>query len=160
MDKHAENNAKAKLDNIVALTEALSIDFDNVETYRNGVFEMSEDEQQEARKAIELLVSCDLDDADSEEDVRQRIEESALSVEIRSGWESVIFGELEPSEYRILLTTGGPACQIVGELGRYGEPETARIQHQDWGTPWLDLYTNEEQDAALLSFVSVFYFGG
>lgn len=76
---------------------------------------------------------------------RKAIEESPLSVEVRSGWVSA-FGsgegfehEFEPVEYNILLCTGGPAVRIIGTLGRYSEPDTARIEYQNWGTPWTEM---------------------
>ena len=72
-----------------------------------------------------------------------------LSVEVRSGWTPV--GEtLEASEYAILLTTGGPAARIWGELDDDGTPTSARMEAQGWGTPWTDVYT--EYDDALLEF--------
>src|SRR3990167_2842372 len=72
------------------------------------------------------------------DDARQRIEEDALSVEVRSGWYSpgARDADTKPAEYNILLCTGGPACRIIGRLSEYGEPETAELQVQDWFTPW------------------------
>jgi hypothetical protein len=45
----------------------------------------------------------------------------------------------KPSEFMILLCTGGPAVRIRGELDRYSEPEKPRIEYQDWFTPWQTL---------------------
>lgn len=71
---------------------------------------------------------------------REAIEESPLSVEYRSGWVSVGVGtEFSAAEYCLLLCTGGPAVRIIGTLGRYSEPDTARIEYQDWGTPWTEM---------------------
>ena len=44
-----------------------------------------------------------------------------------------------PEEFEILLCTGGPACRIVGDLDESCQPSSARIEHQDWGTPWTEL---------------------
>jgi hypothetical protein len=85
----------------------------------------------------------------------QEVYETPLSVLIRSGWVEV--GKpLEAEEYELILCTGGPAVRIRGQLND-GEPVTAVLQHQDWGTPWTDYYEADEK--FLLSFVSYFYFG-
>src|SRR4051812_41106650 len=60
----------------------------------------------------------------SEDDARQKIEESVLSVQVRGGWHnpgisqerSNQYGDGKPEEYEILLTTGGPALRIIGRL--------------------------------------------
>ena len=61
-----------------------------------------------------------------------------------------------PTHYKILLGTGGPAVQIVGELDEHGEPETAELQGQDWFTPWER--TKEQDEDILLQFARFFYF--
>lgn len=88
---------------------------------------------------------------------RETIEQSVLSVMVRDGWHQ----PGQPSEdgaeeYEILLTTGGPALRIWGKLSQHGEPETAELQHQDWGTPWSRYPAPE---ATLLAFAQCFYFG-
>ena len=109
------------------------------------------------------------------ESARQRIEEDALSVEVRSGWcnPNNLGGDgMSPAEYRILLCTGGPAVQIVGELSEHGEPETAVMQVQDWFRPWTDmrpivdkaLHSSDPGNAGdaepiLLEYARCFYFG-
>lgn len=95
-----------------------------------------------------------------EEQAREAIEEDALSVEVRSDWH--IPGQDEdPAEYVILLCTGGPACRIIGELDSATQPKNAKLQYQDWFTPWEDYreLTDEESDA-LLTYAQQFYFGG
>lgn len=123
------------------------------------------------------------------EDAERTIHESVLSVEVRSAWH--VPGSLtndgdwgspvseSPAEYRILLSTGGPACQITGTLSERGEPETATLQTQDWFKPWSDVSPASialatqpkaaalslsavcaEIDAVLLAFARQFYFGG
>ena len=93
----------------------------------------------------------------------------ALSVEFRSGWTSNP-EEMKPEEFKILLSTGGPACQIVGKID-YGscEPIDIEIQYQDWGTPWEPLQLNStyadkspnitSDYEALEWFCNCFYFG-
>ena len=92
-----------------------------------------------------------------EETARRKIEESPLSLEVRSGWHAP--GEQgEAEEYNILLGTGGPASRIIGELNE-GSIITARFQYQDWFKPWTDaqLLTDAEE-ATLLEWAQQFYF--
>lgn len=92
-----------------------------------------------------------------EDDARQRINEDALSVQIRSGWYTP--GETpEPEEFEILLSTGGPATRIIGELDESREPYRARLQCQDWFTPWTDVYIQDATDT-LLDYARCFYYG-
>ena len=118
------------------------------------------------------------------EEAERAIHESVLSVEVRSGWYAYPSGPRDesdraPAEFRILLTTGGPAAQLVGELSDSGEPETARLEFQDWGTPWTEVRfvdlcaladksvpagsvggdAIETVKAYLLDFAREFYFG-
>lgn len=93
-------------------------------------------------------------DCADEEEARQRIQEDPFSVEVRSDWTNP--GEpLEPSEFMILLCTGGPAVRIVGELNR-GEPCRAWLEYQDWETPWTR-YFGADSDT-LCQYASQFYF--
>ena len=82
------------------------------------------------------------DDYTREDEIREQAQDGALSVEFRSGWSSNP-EEMKPEEFKILLSTGGPACQIVGKID-YGscEPIDIEIQYQDWGTPWEPLQLN------------------
>jgi hypothetical protein len=67
---------------------------------------------------------------------QEDIDQSPLSVEVRSGW-TAPGDECDPYEFRIILCTGGPAVQIHGEIGIDGEPCKAWLEYQDWGTPWV-----------------------
>ncbi len=74
----------------------------------------------------------DAGDCTNEDDARERIEQDPLSVEFRSAWQ--VYGEdLEPAEFRIVLCTGGPHVEIVGDLDEHGEPERPRVIYKDWG---------------------------
>ena len=89
----------------------------------------------------------------------QRINENALSVQVRSGWYTP-GGSSEAAEYEILLCTGGPAVRIVGDLDEYDRPIYARIQYQDWFTPWIDLVDlASDESAALTIYVQQHFFG-
>ena len=92
------------------------------------------------------------------EEITQEVLNSALSVEFRSGWETH-YENFKAKEFKILLSWGGPALRIIGELDNYG-PVNPKLQFQDWGTPWTDFETTESQQKALNWFCNCFYFGG
>jgi len=101
----------------------------------------------------ELKKAQDNNNDEEIEQTQTTIQEDALSVQVRSGWSSP--GELTAEEYEILLCWGGPACRIIGDLDEYDQPNTAQLQHQDWGTNWID-YLCEEK--ILLEYAQQFYF--
>ena len=88
-------------------------------------------------------------DAEKQEKAQEAIQNDALSVEVRSNWHEP-GSELEIFEYRILLCTGGPAVQIIGELNKWKEPETAWIEYRDWGTSWTIFPLNAEEEEDVL----------
>lgn len=110
-----------------------------------------------------LTEAADLDKETIHERVEQEITESVLSVDVRSGWYVPGSRHTEtgpsPEEYNILLSTGGPALRLIGDLSEHGEPETARLEHQDWGTPWTRYPTSGEDEDIMLTFARCFYFG-
>lgn len=63
-----------------------------------------------------------------------------------------------PTEFEILLCTGGPAVRIVGDLDQHKQPERPRIQYQDWGTPWTE-YFEANGSESLQTYCQQFYFG-
>ena len=97
------------------------------------------------------------------DDIDREIDQSPLSVEVRSPWYQPGSDPREhtPCEFCILLSTGGPALRIVGDLDDNGEPTTAQLQWQDWGTPWTEFWPAHSDDArvTLLLFASRFCFG-
>jgi hypothetical protein len=89
--------------------------------------------------------------------VTQAINETPLSIEVRGGWLPVGTYEPDrPTDYRILLCVGGSAVRVVGWLDGYGNPETARLEYQDWFIPWTEFTSDYE----LLNFARMFYYGG
>lgn len=80
----------------------------------------------------------------SGEDALNDLAESVLDVCYRSAWESAR-GDLTPAEFYILLTTGGPALRIRGEIDQYGSPCNCIMEWQDWGTPWTE-YLDADKD--------------
>ena len=95
---------------------------------------------------------------DAQDEAREAILNDALSVEVRSDWEA-IGANLKASQFRICITTGGPAVQIVGDLNQWGEPENAVLQVQDWFTPWTEFPTSTDEDIAIMTYAQQFYFG-
>ena len=88
------------------------------------------------------------------------IQEDPLSVEVRSDWHTP--GDTDankPTEYNILLGTGGPAARIVGELSEYGEPVTAKFEYQDWFKPWTEADVTAAETETMLEYARHFYFG-
>lgn len=95
-------------------------------------------------------------DCASEEEARGAIEGDALSIEVRSGWASSK-DEFEAEEFRIVLCTGGPHVELVGDLYR-GTPSRIRVLYRDWGTSG-EYFPESEEREALETYCSQFYFG-
>jgi len=96
--------------------------------------------------------------------IEEEARESVLSVEVRSNdWQLVGTTEFEPTEGRLLLTTGGPACQIIFDLDQWKQPAgNTVIQFQDWGTPWTSYchpFLDDEATEALDWFTTLFFYG-
>lgn len=91
------------------------------------------------------------DNEEERERVTTEIEESPLEVAVDKGER---FDGTR--HYMILLSTGGPALRIEGELDEYDEPMHAYLQYQDWGTPWTRVPDVNEDE--LLDFSRHFYF--
>lgn len=131
---HAKDQAKAQLESITEM-----------------VAELEKAERDEEGK---------LDfDSTRHEKAEQTILEDALEVAIRDDWYSP--GEPDSqrtAEYKILLCTGGPAVRIIGDLDGF-IPETARLEYQDWGTPWTEYRLTAEEEKIILKYAACFYFG-
>jgi hypothetical protein len=132
---NARANAAAWNDAIVQVVAALECDYDRLTELRD---EQNLDDDELAELAnLEAACTIDGDKMADADEARTRIDESVLSVEVRSDWAGV-GDELTPGEFRIVLTTGGPGCQIRGQLDDHGEPSQAWMEYQDWGTPWTE----------------------
>lgn len=112
-------------------------------------------------KVAALQTARNADDYEAIENTEQDIFDSVLSVEVRTNWHAVGAEDSKPTEYMILLTTGGPALRIIGELDEYGQPNNARLEWQDWGTPWtrLDGPGVDKKLRHVLTFAQAFYYG-
>ena len=150
MSEHAIANAKGWADTIRLY--ALGLDQDNWDRLE----ELREDPAEDPEELAELeQMAAEFPDCSDADEVRDHAQESALSVELSGTWTPGATPEAD--SYIILLSTGGPALRIVGNLGGYGSPSSATMQWQDWGEPWTDIREAEEDD--LLAFVSCFYLG-
>lgn len=103
-----------------------------------------------------LKTACQSNDDSAYETIREEIKESPLLVQVRSGWRSV-GAQSEPEEFELLLSTGGPALRIIGDLGRFNCPEHSRMEWQDWGTPWTEY--GPADPATLDAWAAQFWFG-
>ena len=116
-----------------------------------------------AQTIADMVAKLDFDAADLE-DAQEAIQKAPLSVEVRSDWYSP-GSEPEAVEYQILLTWGGPALRITGQLGDHGQANTAGLEYQDWGTPWTRYHPAhgdalfDSHNADILTFAQQFYFG-
>jgi hypothetical protein len=157
----SETQARAQLESIQELVAALTCDYDRLAELRRQR-DHWEDDHGDDRNWPAAMELADLEEAagdcTDEDDARQRIEEDALSVEVRSDWHTP-GGDADAAEYQILLCTGGPACRIIGELDGYGQPNTARIEHQDWFKPWTNYPLTAEEQETVLEYARCFYFG-
>lgn len=115
-------------------------------------------EDAEELAALEKAVTLDGEELD-EDKARERIQEDALSCLVRSGWYSPGDSDADkaPSDFELLLTTGGPAVRIRGELGANMEPSRAWLEVQDWGKPWTQYFQASQE--TLLTYARCFYFG-
>ena len=152
---HAADNAKSHAETIEALYELSCWDF------RTG-------ETPQALPGAAADVLSDLDwnaetgTQDSLQDsITEYVQQIPLAVLVRSDWHSP--GKaLEIAEFEILLSTGGPACRILGDLDRGSVAWQAGcrpvIQHRDWFNPWTESDYDVNTDA-LLWFCEQFYYG-
>ena len=126
-------------------------------TIRKTQDERSEEQAAAQMDSIrEMVEALHVKNEDEREQAETAIQEDALEVSIREDWRAP--GEkAADTEYLILLCTGGPAVRITGDLNEHSEPENARLEHQDWGTPWTEYRAADE--AVLLEYARQFYFG-
>jgi hypothetical protein len=153
---------KSAAESIAEMVAALECDYDRLGELREHAAGMHAELPLDTDEAEEL---AELEKAAGEcsdrEDAEQRIYEDPLSVEFRSGWYPYADKECPhpPEEFLILLSTGGPATRIIGELNEHCEPTRARLQAQDWFKPWTDYTGDAVSDDDLLTYCRCFYFG-
>jgi len=175
-ENRARDQAGAEMDSIAEMVAAVSCDYDRLQALKEerqtwldehpGNYLEPNDPRNGGRWALacpdeaeELAeLSEQAGDCESEDDARQRIDESPISVEVRSGW-TIPGATLAPDEFRIMLCWGGPAVRIRGDLDQYRQPCRAWLEYQDWGTPWTEYYGENFDAETLLQYCQQFYFG-
>lgn len=173
-ERSLETIGASALESIMCLVAALECDYDRLQELKDEKDgwepdeddedapktweEANEDDADELKSLLEAAGGCDVNNpCESREDAEQRIQEDALSAQVRSDWEDNAEA-FTPAEFCLLLTTGGPAVRIIGDLDG-GEPTRARLEVQDWGTPWTEHCTTGDDNEALLTYARCFYFG-
>ncbi len=109
------------------------------------------------REAVHSLTHGKDKDRDA---ARDRILEDPLSVEVRPDWHLPGSIESHPGEFCILLSWGGPAVRLIGELDELSQPLNARLECQDWFQPWTSVGVTADDETTLLEYARCFYFGG
>jgi uncharacterized protein YukE len=170
-DRDLQEIGRTAFEGIAEMVAALECDYDRLaelreerdELRRTAAGDANEDYAawiEEYGAEYEELTAA-AGECESREDAETQIQEDALSVEVRSGWVSPGHPDFEPEEFVILLSTGGPAVRIRGELSG-GQPSRAWLEVQDWFKPWTE-YTGSYGETPvrdiLLAYASQFYFG-
>lgn len=137
-------------ESIKEMVERLDVDWERLESLRQDRDDMEEEAPGLTREEWEELCGLEAlaDDCESEDDAFERIYEDPLEISVRSAWCPLSEYPGPPQGYKILLSTGGPATRIIGELDECGIPETARLEVQDWFTPWTK-YAGADEDVLL-----------
>lgn len=164
----ALDQANLQMASIHRFINALNLDWDRLEELRE---ERDDYNAGLTEDAPALWAADNPDDAEeledleeyagewnSREEVERAIREDALSIEVRSGWTTPGAEALEPEDFRIVLCTGGPHVQIVGELSQ-GEPSRAWLEYSGWFIPMTERINEPGDQNALLDYARQFYFG-
>lgn len=149
----ARGQALAQVRSICAMVAALECDFDQLDSLKQEREDLAESLQDsidgmDGEADAKRQELAEWDEANAEElaelveaagewsdrdDVQEAIQQDPLSIEVRSGWGNPGEG-LDAEEFRIVLCTGGPHVEILGELDHHGEPDRVRVLFRDWGT--------------------------
>lgn len=132
---------------------------------------MSEHSQEQAKAHLDRIkeLAAQLRQANADEDWEQRedieltIQEDALEILVRDDWrrpsaEPVLTDT--PTEFLILLSTGGPAVRVTGSLDINCLPSNVQLEHQDWFEVWQQYPLSPSDYRAVLEYASQHYFGG
>ena len=113
---------------------------------------------QQAKAQIESIQDMLRRYGEDPDNVEMEINNDPLEVSVRSSW-TMPGQPLLAEEFRIILCTGGPAVQIIGDLDENGSvlPDYVYIQYQDWGTPWTNYPVGYEERQALADYASFFF---
>lgn len=127
---------------------------------KNHAMEQAKTQLESIKEMIENLEKAEQENDDNAiDEARETIDNNPLEISVRSDWHTPGQDDNKPTEYMILLCTGGPAVRIIGDLNKYCEPETAKIEFQDWFTPWENMPLDSEEENIVLKYAQNFYFG-
>lgn len=163
-DNDAKEQAEIQYSSILEMLAALGCDFDRLQELRDqrddlaDALNEAEKEQaatlEEAREALAEWNEANAEelsqletvagDCVDQEDAYQQIDNSPISVELRSDWTRQ-GEEFTASEFKILLCCGGPSVRIYGQVDEHGIPYNACLEYQDWGTAWTK-YVEADND--------------
>ena len=165
-DESLLQTGRCAMDCLTEFSAAIQVDYDRLDELKDERDDFDGNAEAwaaanpaDAAELAELLddANCNGEQCESEDDARQMIEDDPLSIEVRSDW--TMYGEtLTADNFCILLSTGGPATRIIGDL-EGGEPSRPRLEVQDWGTPWTEHITTGAENEALEVYCRCFYFG-
>ena len=127
----ARNQATAQMQYIERLLSAYNMDWDTYTELKDcDPSDLEEDDLKTLQELTEQAADCE-----SQDEALERLENNPLEILYRSNWEYDP-DHFTPSEFVILLCSGGPAVRIRGELNHNGHPSRAWVEYQEWGTPW------------------------
>lgn len=157
-NERAKDQARLQLESIKVMVARLS-HCDNCSDPEcnlpdKEIFDGLEEYYQEGKKASTEDREKYHDRDDAEEDINN----DPLSVEVRTNWHDPGDTENKPTEYNILLCTGGPAVRIIGDLDDHGWPDNANLEYQDWFTSWARYPLESSDEDDLLTYARHFYF--
>lgn len=99
----------------------------------------------------------------SEDALQEYADGVALSVEYRSPWmnraDFVTPGDKCVGGVRIVLTTGGPHCELQADVDDDGTAKRAQLLYADWDTQLTALDITDGQEADLCAFATLFVEG-
>lgn len=147
-ENHAADNAARWADSIETAYEA---------------WQFCQDDSMEGRdisvEAKRILREHDYDGTNKNEvleAIEEEMRESILSLEVRSDWHSP--GNYDgPEQFNLLLSTGGPALRLIGDLDQHCTPRRCWLEHQNWFTPWTEYHGGTAE--SLEWFAGLFYYG-
>lgn len=160
----AEKIGASALSCLRDMVAAMECDYDRLEELRGEKAEWiandGGDDDEQSRTAEEWVKEfpdeaeelAELEEAAGEcpdrDDAEDRIHQDPLSIQVRSDWKDSA-ESFTASEFMILLSTGGPATRIMGELDEHGEPHRAWLEVQDWFKPWTEFHAAGAADVCL-----------
>lgn len=151
-----EDQARMQYESVVEMLAALECDYDRKEELEE--LALGEDGEETSTENMDELEELRVaaNGCVNRHHAEQRIYESPLSIQVRSGWYDPGAGNGQvPEEFEILLCTGGPAVRIIGGLNE-GIPHSAWLEYQNWGTPWTRCFSAEQE--VLLRYSQQFHF--